>query len=91
MTKADFVANAAQVAGTSKAAMEGSLAAAFQVLADALIAGDSLGWPGFGTFKVVDRAARTGMNPQTGKAMAIAAKKAVKFSAATGLKDTLNR
>jgi len=36
---------------------------------------------GFGTFQVKKRAARMGRNPQTGKAIKIAAKKVVKFKA----------
>lgn len=42
---------------------------------------------GFGTFKVVDRAAREGRNPKTGEKIKIAAKRAVSFKAGKGLKD----
>jgi nucleoid DNA-binding protein len=42
---------------------------------------------GFGTFSVVKRKARTGRNPQTGKAIKIAAKKVVKFKAGKALTD----
>ncbi|MBN2613860.1 MAG: HU family DNA-binding protein, partial [Bacteroidales bacterium] len=34
---------------------------------------------GFGSFSVVQRSARTGRNPQTGKEIKIPAKKVVKF------------
>ena len=44
---------------------------------------------GFGTFSVVKRAARTGVNPQTGKAIKIAASKSVKFKPGTGLKSAV--
>jgi DNA-binding protein HU-beta len=44
---------------------------------------------GFGTFKVAKRAARTGRNPQTGKAIKIMAKKMPKFTAGKGLKDAV--
>ena len=40
---------------------------------------------GFGTFSTTERAARTGINPQTGKKMQIAARKSVKFKAGSGL------
>jgi DNA-binding protein HU-beta len=40
---------------------------------------------GFGSFSVAKRAARNGRNPQTGKAIKIAAKKVVKFKAGAEL------
>lgn len=44
--------------------------------------GDELGLVGFGRFMMVETAARTGRNPQTGETMQIPAKKALKFRAA---------
>jgi DNA-binding protein HU-beta len=41
---------------------------------------------GFGSFSVIQRKARKGRNPQTGKEIKIPAKKAVKFSAGSELK-----
>ena len=41
----------------------------------------------FGTFKVVERKARKGRNPQTGKAMDIPAKNVVKFTVGKALKE----
>ena len=46
---------------------------------------------GFGTFYVGKRAARSGRNPRTGEAIAIAASKTPKFRAGKGLKDAVNR
>jgi DNA-binding protein HU-beta len=45
---------------------------------------------GFGTFKVGYRAARTGRNPQTGKAIKIKAAKIPKFKPGKALKDSIN-
>ena len=45
---------------------------------------------GFGTFEVVERAAREGRNPQTGETVKIKASKAPKFKAGKALKDALN-
>jgi nucleoid DNA-binding protein len=42
---------------------------------------------GFGTFCVMKRKARTGINPSTGKKMQIPAKKVPKFKAGKKLKD----
>jgi len=46
---------------------------------------------GFGSFSVSKRAARTGRNPQTGKAIKIAAKKVVKFKAGAELAGKVNK
>ena len=46
---------------------------------------------GFGTFSVGSRKARTGRNPQTGKAIKISAKKVAKFSPGADLKAAVNR
>lgn len=44
---------------------------------------------GLGKFKVQNRKARIGRNPQTGEQIKIPAKKVVKFTVAKGLKDTV--
>ena len=44
----------------------------------------------FGTFKVTERAAREGHNPQTGAIIQIAAAKVPSFKAGKGLKDACN-
>jgi DNA-binding protein HU-beta len=57
---------------------------------DALIYGIKKDAPvqliGFGTFAVAARAARTGINPATGKALKIKATKVLKFKPGTELK-----
>ena len=42
---------------------------------------------GFGTFKVADRAARTGVNPKTGAKITIKAKRVPKFAPGKALKE----
>lgn len=44
---------------------------------------------GFGSFKVVERAARKGRNPRTGKEITIPASKVAKFTPGKGLKDAI--
>ena len=44
---------------------------------------------GFGTFSVVNKAARIGINPATKKPIEIAAKKAVKFKAGSELSSEI--
>ena len=73
---------------TQKAAGE-FLDATIEVITDAMVAGDDVKISGFGTFKVVERAAREGRNPQTGETMKIAATKAPKFKASAVLKEAV--
>ncbi len=44
---------------------------------------------GFGTFKVVSRKARMGVNPQTKEKIKIAASKTVKFTPSSALKESV--
>ena len=46
---------------------------------------------GFGSFEVVNRAARTARNPRTGEAVEITASKAPAFKAGKALKDSVNK
>ena len=64
--------------------------AVFDSITDELKGGGEVAVSGFGKFSVSDRAARQGVNPATGEKIQIKASKAAKFSAASGLKGTLN-
>lgn len=61
----------------------------FDKIAQSLKDGEEVRIPGFGIFKVVDRAEKTCRNPQTGEKMVVPAKKAVKFSVSTTLKKEI--
>lgn len=87
MKKADLVAKMAEDAGITKVAAEKALSSFTGAVEAALKAGDKVTLIGFGTFSAVTRAARTGHNPQTGKAIKIAEKTNGKFSPGTSLKD----
>ncbi len=56
---------------------------------DALTQGDSAILTGLGSFKVVDRAARTGRNPGTGQAIRIPACKVVKYTMGKRIKKAI--
>ncbi len=58
-------------------------------ITDALRKGDSVSLIGFGTFKVADRKARKGRNPQTGEEIDIAARRVPKFVAGKALKEAV--
>ena len=60
------------------------------VIKDTVSSGDKVSLYGFGTFEVVERAARTGRNPKTSEEILIPARKAPKFKAAPAFKDAVN-
>lgn len=91
MNKTELVAAIAAKAELSKKDSEKALKALTDTVAEQLKNGEKVQLVGFGTFEVVKRAARTGKNPQTGKAIKIPASKAPKFKAGKGLKDTVNK
>ena len=74
----------------TKKSAEASINAVVDVIAETLAKGDKIQLVGFGSFEVRSRAARKGRNPQTGKEMKIAAKKAPVFKAGKALKDAVN-
>lgn len=89
MNKTELIALMSEKAEISKKDAEKALTAFTNVIADALVDGDKVQLVGFGTFEVVERAARTGRNPKTGEAIEIAASKSPKFKASKALKDAV--
>ena len=90
MNKSELIDAIAASADIPKAAAGRALDAVIESVTGALKAGESVVLVGFGTFSVKDRAARTGRNPQTGKAINIAAAKIPGFNAGKALKDAVN-
>jgi nucleoid DNA-binding protein len=66
-----------------------ALTAVTDAIKKALKKGQRVTIPGFGSFRVVKRAARKGRNPRTGEPVKIKASKKAKFTAGKGLKDIL--
>jgi len=91
MNKAELVSTAQKNLGkdTSKAAAEKAVTATIDSIAGALRKGKNVQLIGFGTFKVVNRKARIGVNPKTGEKIKIKASKTVKFAAGKELKSKL--
>ena len=90
MNKTELVAAVAAKAEISKKDAEAAVTATFDVITAALAEGDKVALVGFGTFAVKERAARTGLNPQTKEKIEIAASKAPAFKAGKALKDAVN-
>jgi len=85
MNKAQLVEAMASEARITKAAAKSALDAFVTATTKSLKKGERVALVGFGSFAIAKRAARTGRNPQTGKAIKIAAKKVVKFKAGSEL------
>ena len=87
MNKSDLVEKMAKDCDISKTVAEKALNSVMDAISEAMSAGDKVTLIGFGTFSVAERAAREGRNPQSGKAIKIAAKKVVKFKVGSKLAD----
>ena len=73
----------------TRASADAALNAVVDSISTALGGGDSVQIIGFGTFSVVSRAARDGINPQTGAKIRIKASKGAKFKIGAKLKAAL--
>jgi len=90
MTKIEFVDAVAKETEWTKKDSEEAINAVIKVITNALIAGEKLSIVGFGTFEVVERAAREGRNPQTGESLMIKACKMPKFKPGKAFKELIN-
>lgn len=89
MNKSELIEATAKAADISKAAAERAVSAIIDAVVKAVAKGDSVTLVGFGSFKSVKRAARTGKNPKTGAALKIPATTVPKFTAGAGFKTAV--
>ena len=89
MNKTDLVSAVCEKTGLTKKDAAAAVDAIGEAIVKALANGDKVQLIGFGSYEVVERAARMGMNPQTKEKMQIPARKAVKFRAGKALKDAV--
>ena len=89
MNKTELIDAMAAQAGLSKNDAKKALNAFMDVTKQALKKEQKLTLPGFVTFKVVDRPARTARNVQTGAKINVPAKKVVKFRVGNQLADAV--
>lgn len=90
MNKSELVAKIAEGAEITKASAGRALDSLIESVTSELASGGDVALVGFGTYKVNDRAARTGRNPQTGAEIQISAAKVPAFKAGKALKDAVN-
>lgn len=89
MNKSELIDAVASKSELSKKDSEKAVNAVVEAVKAALSKGDKVQLVGFGTFEVRKRNARTGLNPQTKKAIKIPATKVPAFKAGKALKDAV--
>ena len=89
MNKSELIDAIATELGLTKTDSKKALDGIVESITKALKGNDKVGLVGFGTFGTSVRAARTGRNPSTGKALDIKAKKVVTFKVSKDLSASI--
>jgi len=87
MNKNELIEKITGQTGLSKKAAGDVVDSFVEEVSNAMKKKDNVTLVGFGTFKAVDRAARTGVNPKTGEKIKIKARTVPKFVAGKALKE----
>jgi len=87
MNKAELVTEVSKGTNLAKKDIGSVIDAVVETITDSIKKGDKVALAGFGTFQVVQRKARTGLNPRTRETIQIPARKVPKFTPAKGLKE----
>jgi DNA-binding protein HU-beta len=91
MNKAELIGKIAEDAGITRSAAATAMNSFIEGITHSLKKGHRVTLVGFGTFSQSKRKARTGRNPQTGEAIKIKARKAIRFKAGKQLVDWMNK
>ncbi len=89
MRKQDLIKVVADETGLSEAQAGKAINSFLGAIQDGLAKNVEVQISGFGSFKVVERAAREGRNPRTGEPMKIEARRSPTFKPGTQLKRTV--
>ena len=87
MNKAELVEEVANETGLTKKTSGEAVDAVISAITDSLAREERVTLIGFGTFQVMERRARKGVNPQTGKTIQIPAKNVARFRPGKGLRE----
>ncbi len=90
MTKTELLKNLAESSGLNRDMLDVVFSKTLKAIESALLSGEQISIPDFGTFSVKTRAAREGRNPRTGEPLTIAQKRVIVFKTGKGLRDRLN-
>ena len=89
MNKVDLVRSALERVEISRKDAVALVDGLFEDIQNAVTSGEPVKIPGFGQFKVRDRAARIARNPATGQPVKVPAKRVFKFLPAKALKEAV--
>lgn len=89
MNKLDLVRSAVDRCELSRRDAVALIDGVFDDIQAAVVSGEAVKIPGFGQFKVRDRAARMARNPATGEQVKVPAKRVFKFLPAKALKEAV--
>ncbi len=87
MNKAKLIEQMSKTSKLPKATCKKVLESFIKTIGSTLKAGKSVVLTGFGTYSIMKRKSRVGINPATGKKMQIPAKKVAKFKPGKALRD----
>jgi DNA-binding protein HU-beta len=90
LNKTQLVSAVAADTGMPKVDAEKAIKSTIDNIKKELADGGNVTLIGFGTFSVVQRAARTGKNPQTGETIQIAEKRVAKFKPGKDLSEAVD-
>ncbi len=89
MNKSEIVKVVMERSGIKKNQAEAAVNTIFNAIRESLKRREKVAIVGFGSFEVVERRGRVGINPATKEKIKIPAKNAVKFKPSASLKDEL--
>jgi len=87
MNKAELIEEVSNKTGLTKKEAGNVIDATTEVIRNTLSKGEKVTLVGLGTFQVIERKSRRGVNPRTKEAINIPAKKVPKFRAGKGLRE----
>ncbi|MBX5443610.1 HU family DNA-binding protein [Sphaerobacter sp.] len=90
MRKSDLVKAVARKVQQPESHVSTVVNATFEAIREALASGDEVAITGFGTFRISERGAREGRNPQTGERITIPSRRSPSFKPGTQLKRAVS-
>ena len=91
MKKDELLSLVSKKAGVTKKEADAVISAYLEAAAEDIAAGSRFAMAGIGTLSVKERAERSVRNPRTGEVKTAPACRVVKFTAAKGIKEKINR
>ena len=89
MNKVELTEEVSGKTGLTKRTSREAIDAIISAITDSLTREEKVTLVGFGTFQVMERKARKGVNPQTGKTIEIPAKRVPKFRPGKSLRELI--